>query len=386
MVRLLRATAHVEPPLGWVDGTRRIASIAGPFGQWMQRSMDDYSLLAEPPSFFVSLVTILALILGLTVSAGLLRRRGDETTSRLMIIAAIALVVAWLATVRVPLSPLYGFSTDYVRWLWPSAAFAWSALLVAAIRLVRGHLDGNRVLVAALVVVLGLSVGNLPRHVSFEVDDDMFQQIPYAVALNTAAVQVLPRDGVVYHPTTFFPTFGLSLLAALRDDEIPFRVDDPILVRQFGGSRRAQLGPGDLGSPTLEVAIGFDALDRLADGSSVAFVSELSAEQIDELTAATWTLAAALADGDLGVSASGERILGTFLAPEWFGSLADPGTIDAPLVTRSEEFASLLREEFIDVPASLSDAVTAFLELRTDLELSTAAVLVVTGEAGGPAT
>ena len=131
-----------------------------------------------------------------------------------------------------------------------------------------------------------------PTHRSTVVVHDAERGLPFVVDLNKAAVEALPASGVVYDPTTFYARFDTSLLAALREREVPIVVRDPILVRQLGESRRAN---GT--EPVLEIVTGVEAVDHRRDRTTVAFVSERSAEELVAFVAGVVVLFEALSRG-----------------------------------------------------------------------------------------
>ncbi len=158
--RLVGATGHLERSLGVVEGTKRAASVIVLPPAWWRGGSADYSIFERRPSTLAAFVALLAL-LALLVTLAIARRRrfGSDAAATLLASAAAFVVVGWLATIRLPLSPHFGFSPNYVRWLWPIAAFCVVAILTAVGRAVyETSMLHPRVIATAAVLILGLAV------------------------------------------------------------------------------------------------------------------------------------------------------------------------------------------------------------------------------------
>jgi hypothetical protein len=369
IARLWRGTGSVEPSLGWRHGTEHFASISGPLGRWTRRSLDDYGLFSRPTYAWSLMIAMLSVAAVGLVAIWVWRR--NRTVGRLLIVAAISLLIGWLATVYVPLSPIYGFATDYVRWLWPIAVFAWSSLAFVFVGPLVRALPAAHRLTVAVACMVALSVATVPPHQSHGSHEALERSREFAGDLNEAVIDVVPTGGVAYDPTTLYPTFGISLLAALREHDVPFWVDDDILVRQLGEQR---LATADL--PVVRVAIGLDAIDHHRAGTAIAFVSQWSDVQLAELERTSRLLSEALSAGEFDISALGDSIVGTFLAPDWFAALANGYSIDGSAATRTDDFLALLQSGALTAPARLQRTAQEFLALRADLDLTTAAAVL----------
>ena len=67
-------------------------------------------------------------------------RQGHRDVLAAITVAALAIVIGWLAVVRSPMSSFFGVSSDYVRWLWPASVFLWFAIALTIWRLVAPRL------------------------------------------------------------------------------------------------------------------------------------------------------------------------------------------------------------------------------------------------------
>jgi hypothetical protein len=87
-------------------------------------------------------------------------------------------------------------------------------------------------------------------------------------------------------------------------------------------------------------------------------------------------LSEALSAGEFDISALGDSIVGTFLAPDWFAALANGYSIDGSAATRTDDFLALLQSGALTAPARLQRTAQEFLALRADLDLTTAAAVL----------
>ena len=294
----------------------------------------------------------------------------DSVLGSLLAAAAAFVVVGWVATVRVPLSPFFGFLAHFVRWLWPIGAFTAVAIGLFVGRASQ-HWLGRRAMPAvaaaalASAVVIALPAGP-PALASGTFDTAR----PTAVELNRLAVERLPTSGVIvdFRPPDY-SLFALSLVAALQEHGTPFAVTDEISLRQFDERRP----PISSRWPVAFVATGFEALD-LWDGA-VACVSRLDADQRDQLRRAQDAIGEALTDPGFTLSESGARLAESGFAPAWLADVPVGLGSDVPDVVETKDFATVLGAGLIVPPPRLAIVVPDYLELRSELDETTACVV-----------
>ena len=148
---------------------------------------------------------------------------------------------------------------------------------------------------------MALSLANVPRHASLEVQRDSDALRPSAITLIDDASRRLDVAAVLYRPPPNYDLYGVPLLARVQSDGIEFFVDDEVLVRQFVDRRGYH---GQL-LPELRVVTAMDAIDAESDPNVIAFVSALSVGDRAALQSATLDVEAWLFDGGITLSAAG---------------------------------------------------------------------------------
>lgn len=212
---------------------------------WSSPPFDQYGT-GRPVALLITALVLVALFgVALTVVA---RRAGDHVASTGLVTAALALALGFVSVAKAT-SP-YGLVATYVRWLWPISMFAWSVLVVAAVRAVRGSprwasyrrrataISGALVGVA---VVLGLLALPTADHGSAAPPWAM----PVTREVSRQAIpRIRPLGPVLVRLQTSLAGFvvGPALLAEMQRHGIDFVVDDEILVQQLGSRRRLHRG------------------------------------------------------------------------------------------------------------------------------------------------
>lgn len=219
---------------------------------------------------------------------------------------------------------------------------------------------------------MALSLANVPRHASLEVQRDSDALRPSAITLIDDASRRLDVAAVLYRPPPNYDLYGVPLLARVQSDGIEFFVDDEVLVRQFGDRRRYH---GQL-LPELRVVTAMDAIDAESDPNVIAFVSALSVGDRAALQSATLDVEAWLFDGGITLSAAGRSAVAAGFGEPWLSQLGDPG-IDATTVSRSNALAGSIQSGFLAAEPAILTALHRFATLRQAVETSTVAVLLV---------
>ncbi len=379
VARLARASVELEQPLGWADGTRQAASVLSQWPGWARGSFDGNYVMnpfVAPPSVWPAVLSLLVLIAVLVALACVAARwLRDRATLTLLGVTAGFVLIGWVATMRVPLSPFYGFLPHFVRWLWPIGVMTIVAVALcvgrALQRLIGGRPVPGAIAVMPLLLTVAFAVPDGPLTLG---EAEWSVARPVAKELNRLAVERLPASGVVvdFRPPDY-PPFAYSLVAALQEHGTPFTVTDGISARQYGNSRRAPADPID---PVIYVSAGFEALDGWDD--AVACASSLDEDDRTRLLDDRARLAAALGAPGFTLSANGAAFAATAFAPPWMASVPDgldgaDGEIDA--VVTSVDLVTLLDDGLIVPPASMADVARDFSGLRRRLEETTACVV-----------
>jgi hypothetical protein len=374
LARLARNANNLVEPLGLDDGTRRAAVVLSMWPGWSRGNFDGgYTGQFERlPSLWLTTFTLIVLVTVLVaLSCASARWLHDSALAALLAATSAFVAIGWVGTVRVPLSPFYGFLAHFVRWLWPIGALTAVAIVLFTIRAVQRWISPAAVPVVAAVTLAGaaaIAVPDGPPALGSDVAD---KARPAAAELNDLAAERLPASGVVvdFRPPDY-SMFTFSLVAALQERGTPFSVTDEISVRQFGDDRRAPIEPL---SPVVYVAVGFEALD-LWD-TAVACVSDLGASNKERLGDARSQLTAALSEPGFTLSDVGARFAASVFAPDWMASVVQGVGDEAAEIVKTPDFAVLLGDGLIVPPMPLDAIARDFVMLRRGLEETTACVV-----------
>jgi hypothetical protein len=284
-------------------------------------------------------------------------------------------VIAWLATIRSPISSIFGISSDYVRWLWPASIFLWFAVALTIWRLASIHMPvavpPRARYVGAIAAIAVVILANVPAHTSLGSQRELGQRRPVAEELvDTASSRV--RETVLYRPPPGYDVFGVPLLARLQDRGVDFVVDDPVLVRQFGEQRRYTGDP----ITELHVVTGLEAIDAAQDPNTIALVSDLSSDERSELLDATIAIESWLFDGRISLSDAGVAAVNAGFGDPWLSQLGDPN-IDATTVSRSVSLAAAVESGLLDGDPEIVTELRRFAKLRQSVETSTVAAVLL---------
>jgi hypothetical protein len=375
VARLARATGALEAPLGAAEGTRQAAAVLSTWPGWSRGHFDGgyvTDLFNEPPSLTLaalSLVIAAAIPFGLSIVT--VRWLRDRELATLLAMAAVLVLLGWVGTARVPLSPVFGFLAHYVRWLWPIGVFTSVAVGLFVARAVQRSIPRAA---TPVVVALGLGVtvaSAVPDGPPTVGDEEWNTARPVAVELNRLAVERLPSSGVVvdFRPPDY-PVFAFSLIAGLQEHGTPVFVTDGVSLRQFGTSRRPPVEPSP---PVVYIVVGFEALEAWDD--AVACASALDDAQRERIETARAALLDALVDPGFLLTDLGRRWAASELAPGWLTSV-EAGLGDDQLETVDPaDLVTFLDGGLLIAPAELAEAAGEFIELHSDLDDNTACVV-----------
>ena len=375
MSRMLRAVGVLRNHPGPQLGTQIAASTLALPPWWGRSRFDGIRLLSSVPHVALatgSLVIVLALC---AVGCRMAWRHGKLDAAAALSTAGIATSIGWVAAIRSPMSSFFGVSSDYVRWLWPVSVFVWFAVGLALWRFVAARVlsfvDRRTLRVVAALAITVVCVANVPRHLSLETQRALDRLRPTAIELIDEASDNIDVSTVLFRPPPNYDVFGVPLLARLQRRGIEFLVDDPVLVRQFGERRRYE--GQDVAE--LRVVTAMDAIDATTDPNLVAFVSQLSDPERDDLQTMMIEVEAWLRDGRITLSAKGSEAVAVGLGEPWLGQLDDP-ELDATTVSRSIAFAAAVEAGLLDADPALLTTLEQFSTLRQSVETSTVAALL----------
>jgi hypothetical protein len=376
---MIRATKVLGSNPGTRLGTQ-IAAATLTLPPWWGRSrFDGIRLFSPVPQVLLAAASLAAAVAVCVIGWVWARRNQQRDVLAAMTVAALSIAIAWVATIRSPMSPFFGVSSDYVRWLWPAGVFLWFAIgltlwrfVVSTAPVVSTHRVGHLGAAAAIAAIAAVSLANVPSHTSLRGQRELDQRLETATELVDAASDRVGAGPVLYRPPPGYDVFGVPLLSRMQSRGIGFMVDDPVLVRQFGEQRRyngEQLAE-------LHVVTGIEAVEAASDPATIALVSDLSADERAELQAASIAIESWLFDGQITLSDAGRSALESGFGDPWLEQLAGP-ELDATTVSRSISLAAAVQSGFIDADAEKLTTLRRFADLRQSVEGGTAAVLLV---------
>jgi hypothetical protein len=375
MARMLRAAGVLRNHPGPRLGTQIAAATLALPPWWGRSSFDGIRLFSRVPQFAMAAGSLVLVLAVCAVGCWLAWRHAKPDAATALSTAAIATFIGWVAAIRSPMSSFFGVSSDYVRWLWPASVFVWFAVGLATWRFIAPRLlsfvDRRTLPAVAVLTITVVCVTNVPRHLSLESQRALDRLRPTAAELIDEASRNIHAPAILFRPPPNYDVFGVPLLARLQRRGIEFLVDDPVLVRQFGERRRYK--GQDVAE--LRVVTAMDAIDATTDPDLVAFVSQLSALEREQLQTMMIDVETWLREGRITLSAKGTEAVTVGLGGPWLGQLGDP-ELDATTISRSIDLAAAVQAGLLDADPALLTTLERFSRLRQSVETSTVAALL----------
>ena len=392
---LTRLTSGVDDradTVGYGLGAQLVAEVVSLPPFWLRPSFADAYLPSQSvpsagfvptegarvPGLALAVVSLVVLgaVLGACVWDG--RRRADRTTWMAAATAVVALAAGLLTAGRLPVGVL-GIAPHQFRWLWPLGVFAvFVVVTTLARRFVssggpapRVRLIGVFLLVTAVVATLNLPTSNPrvgPSADAFAITParELGEQLGALEDEGTLLFDV--SELVVFDPYT------VAVMAELQRRDIPFVVDDPVMVRQLGSDRRFTGGNADA---VLVLAVG-DATRTTPDGARrVALREELTPDEQDELAERQDHIAEYVRrEGLPPLTDEGRETVEEEHFPLLRAQLAGEEPVDpAPLIA-SRELAALARVGLLDLSEPWSGRFERYAELQRRFDNETVALFL----------
>jgi len=300
-------------------------------------------------------------IVGVVLALALLRARRQRDDAALAAVAAatFGLAVAIVVTIRLPIGGV-GVPPHQVRYLWPLAAFATAAAVLA----LAPRRWGASILALAVVV---LTVLDVPFHAVVAGPQADADAIPIARQL-CSQLGTLRDDGTLVYDTSrlrFAEPWTSAILACLQERHVDFTLDDPVWVRQLG-SARADDGAADA---RIFVREGDAAVAMPPDGiRRVAVVEGLDDDERRELG----TLERSLVDVPVVLNRAGRAALAHGSLQQFAGPV--PPTAEQLLSYGG--LAALLHDGLLVVPHDRARALARYADLRFRWDRHTVALFL----------
>ena len=282
LTALARSTFDSESsPIGWELGARLVAAVVALPPFWVRSSFSQFDPGTiggwRPTSLGPAVASLAVVALVLTWCGRDAHRRRDRTAVRLVITAGLVLVAGLVTTGTASPGGL-GTSIHLFRWLWPTAAFVWFAVIVTLLRRVGDRPARSLALVVALTLATVVLVGlNLPA------SDQGVSTPPWAIPVArdlTGHMAVLEGEGPLFVDwQPFIDVYGSAVIAELNRRDIPFVVPSG-MASQYGKIRRFD---GTNASAVLYVRSGPAIVDVPVEARRVALVHGLDQRERREL-------------------------------------------------------------------------------------------------------
>jgi hypothetical protein len=353
------------PTAGFGYAAKAVASVLSLAPFWLRPSFDetffDDDVWREPGLVAaIASLALLAVILGVAVAIGW--RRRDRTAVLAVVTAIVAAIVGFATVARAPVTIFGSLTPHSSRWLWSLGAFMLFAVVGTALRAVPVA-RRSELVVGLTIVVAVIAVANLPTADSANGPQSQLWAIDGVRELN-AELPDLGEDAPLLIDGLFlklFDPYGTAVAAELQRRDIPFVVEDPGLVRQFGPERRYD---GTNAGSELFLATGDAALEEPGGSRQVARYEALSAEDQARLDALRETLVASFdRAGTVRLTERGAAALEAGALPVLAGQRTS-GNFEPEALVRSGEVRDLVEQELIEIPPRDRDAFRDYARLQ----------------------
>jgi hypothetical protein len=361
--RLASSAGDTGTRVGLGDAPRYVATLLALPPWWGRPSVSEQFVPGDSlPSLTSALVglSVLAVLLALGLRSAW--RRSDRPVATLVLTGMGVVAVAVLGAATMPIG-IFNLASHQMRWLWPAAAFVTFALVMAAVRALRGRSAlGVGIVAVGAVVLCALNLPSMSAGVGPAADANA---IPTVRELVPQLASLHGERGVLIDVTgeRFAEPYTFPVMVELQRLGVPWFVEEPGLVRQVGPGR-AYEGAASL---RLFVREG-NAAREVEDGvRRVAFVEALSPAEADELADAEQQLRQFIAGGGL---------LGTGVVADARGDLTDANLRDADYLFASRTLAGLVADDRLRVPDRWDEVLARYADLQYQADRLTVAVVV----------
>jgi hypothetical protein len=364
--------------IGFEFGTKVVATVVSLPPWWFRPSMHDaFAAGWREPSLGATVLSLVVLFAVLGWCAWDGRRRRDRLSLCAVATAVVGLLAALITAWQGPVTVFGNVTPHTFRWLWPLGAFVFFAIAATISRRLTGRAVASArsawVVAGFALVTVVVAALNLPYADEGRGPNSQEYAIPAAHDLNRQMRSLEGRGPVLIDGlfrAGFADPYGAAVVAELQRRGIPFVARDPVLVRQFGPTRRFN---GSNANAALLLRTGA-ATSETPGSRRVARGEGLSAGDRRELSRLEAQIAEYVEQGRLRLNPRGRAALDAGSLPNL--TQVQGGGVDPRVLFDSREFDAMVQQRLLALDDPWSERFARYAELQRDRDRETVALFV----------
>ena len=365
--------------IGLGFGTRVVATVVSLPPWWFRPSMNDaFAPGWREPSLGSTVLSLVVLFAVLGWCAWISLRRRDRVSSWAIATAVVGLLAAFLTAWQGPVTVFGNVTPHTFRWLWPLGAFVFFAVASTIGRRLAGSAVASprtvRLVAGFGLVTVAVAALNLPFADEGRGPNSQEYAIPAAHDLERQMGSLEGRGPVLIDGlfrAGFADPYGAAVVAELQRRGIPFVARDPVLVRQYGPTRRFN---GHNADAALLLRTGAATGEAPAGSRRVARGEGLSAADQRELTQLESQIAKYVEEGQLRLDPRGQAALDAGNLPNL--AQVQGGGVDPRVLFDSRELDVMIQQHFLTLRPPWTARFERYAELQRDHDRETVALFV----------
>jgi hypothetical protein len=368
-------------------GTRVVATVVSLPPWWFRPSLKDAFVPGwHEPSLASTVLSLVVLFAVLGSCAWAARRRHDRVSSWAIATAVVGLLAALATAWQGPVTVFGDVTPHTFRWLWPLGAFVFFAVASTIGRRLAGSAVASArstwLVTGFVVVTVAVAALNLPfadegrgpnsQEYAIPAAHDIGRQMGSLEGRGTVLIDGLFRAG-------FADPYGAAVVAELQRRGVPFVARDPVLVRQFGPTRRYN---GHNAKAALLLRTGAVTGEAPTGSRRVARGEGLSAGDQRELARLEAQIGTYVEEGRLRLDPRGQAALDAGNLPNL--AHVQGGSVDPRVLFDSRELDVMIQQRFLALDQPWTARFERYAELQRDHDRKTVALFVEPLRRGGP--
>ncbi len=364
--------------IGLGFGTRVVATVVSLPPWWFRPSMKDaFAPGWHEPSLGSTLLSLVVLFAALGWCAWVSLRRRDRVSSWAIATAGAGLLAAFVTAWQGPVTVFGNVTPHTFRWLWPLGAFVFFAVASTISRRLAGGAvaPASTWLVAGFALVtVAVAALNLPfadegrgpnsQEYAIPATHDLGRQLGSLDGRGPVLVDGLFRAG-------FADPYGAGVVAELQRRGIPFVARDPVLVRQYGPTRRFN---GHNAKAALLLRTGAAADEVPTESRRVARGKGLSARDQRDLLQLEAQIGKYVEEGLLRLNPRGQAALDAGNLPNL--AQVQVGGVDPRVLFDTRELDVMIEQRLLVLDETWVGRFERYAELQRDRDRVTVALFV----------